>query len=644
VSFLPPVRPIEADDATIRAAVADAPIGPLLPAMAQLTGDLSLLREDLRPDPNNVFDPTGGLSEAQIAEAHELAVQALIRARDAGEAAPRTLTDDELRRVMAFIVGDDAIDDYADLLREELAPDGTDLRAPAWTKADVAPDTPFRVAIVGAGMSGILAAHRLNQAGIDHVILEKNADVGGTWFENTYPGCRVDIPNNLYSYSFAQTTWPDNFSTQSVLHAYFRRCADELGVLPHIRFETEVLGARFDDATATWQVDVRPAGDAGAAVETLEVQAVISAVGQLNRPKMPAIAGLDDFSGPAFHSAAWDHDVDLRGKRVGVIGTGASAVQFIPEIAEDAAHLTIFQRTPNWFVPNPTYHDPVAPGMAWLVDHVPSFGQWYRLFLFWRLHEGLLPAAVVDPEWEPQETSVSMLNDVVRQFLGASIESQFTDDPELLAKVLPTYPPIAKRVIQESGAWAATLHRDDVALVVEPIERVTATGVVTGDGVEHPVDVLIYGTGFEASQFLTPMQVTGRDGEDLHERWKGDARAYLGITIPGFPNLFCLYGPNTNIVINGSIIYFSEREVGYLVDCIRQLLEGGHRALDVRADVHDEFNVLVDEANRNMVWGATTVNSWYKNDSGRVAQNWPFTLLDYWNRTRTADLSDYELL
>ena len=644
MSFLPPVRAIDADDATIRAAVADAPIGALLPAMAQLTGDLRLLREDLRPDPNDVFDPTGGLSESQIAEAHELAVQALIRTRDAGEATPRALRDDELKRVMAFVVGDDAIDDYAELLREELAPEGTDLRAPTWTKEDIAPDTPFRIAIDGSGRTGNVASHRKHQAGIDHVILEKNADVGGTWFENTYPGCRVDIPNNLYSFSFAQSTWPDNYSTQSVLLDYFRRCADELGVRPRIRFRTEVLGAHFDDDTATWRVDIRDATDPGADVETLEVHAVISAVGQLNRPKMPAIAGLDTFAGPAFHSAAWDHDVDLRGKRVGVIGTGASAVQFIPEIAEDPERLTIFQRTPNWFVPNPSYREPVPPGMAWLIDHVPSFGQWYRLFLFWRLHEGLLPAAVVDPAWEPQETSVSMLNDVVRQLLGSNIETQFADDPELLAKVLPTYPPIAKRVIQESGAWATTWRRDDVDLVVEPIERITETAVVTSDGVEHPVDVLIYGTGFEASEFLTPMRVTGRDGEDLHERWKGDARAYLGITIPRFPNLFCLYGPNTNIVINGSIIYFSEREVGYLVDCIRQVLEGGHRALDVRADVHDEFNQLVDEANRSMVWGAATVNSWYKNDSGRVAQNWPFTLLDYWKRTREADLTDYELL
>jgi 4-hydroxyacetophenone monooxygenase len=644
VSFLPPVRPIDADDTTIRAMVADAPIGPLLPAMAQLTGDLTLLRDDLRPDPNNVFDPTGGLTDAQIAEAHELAVQALIRTRDAGDATPRALTTDELRQVMAFVVGADAIDEYADLLFEELVPDGTDPRAPSWTKADVAPDRPFTVAIVGAGMSGIVASHRLHQAGIDHVILEKNADVGGTWFENTYPGCRVDVPNNLYSFSFAQCVWPDNYSTQPALLDYFRRCADELGVRDRIRFRTEVLGARFDDETGTWQVEIRDATDPSAETETLEVQAVISAVGQLNRPKMPAIAGLDAFEGPAFHSAAWDHDVDLRGRRVGVIGTGASAMQFIPEIAGDVEHLTIFQRTPNWFVPNPMYREPVAPGMAWLVEHVPSFGQWYRLFLFWRLHEGLLPAAVVDPDWEPQETSVSMLNDVVRQLLGSNIESQFADDPELLAKVLPTYPPIAKRVVQESGAWAATLHRDDVDLVVEPIERVTANGVVTADGVEHPCDVLIYGTGFEASEFLTPMRVTGREGVDLHERWKGDARAYLGVTIPGFPNLFCLYGPNTNIVINGSIIYFSEREVGYLVDCIRQVLEGGHRALDVRVDVHDEFNDLVDEANRGMVWGAATVNSWYKNDTGRVAQNWPFSLLDYWQRTREADLSDYELL
>jgi 4-hydroxyacetophenone monooxygenase len=637
------VRPIVADDDTIRAAVADAPIGPLLPAMAQLTGDLELLRADLRPDPNNVFDPTGGLTEAQIAEAHELAVQALIRARDAGDVAPRRLADDELRQVMAFVVGDEAIDDYAELLREELAPDDVDERAPTWTRSEVAPDRPFRVAIVGAGMSGILASYRLSQAGIDNVVLEKNDDVGGTWFENTYPGCRVDVPNNLYSYSFAQATWPENFSSQDVLLDYFRRCADELDVRPNIRFGTEVLGAHFDDESATWRVEIRVDGS-GTGTETLEVDAVISAVGQLNRPKLPTIAGLDRFAGPAFHSATWDHDVDLRGKRVGVIGTGASAVQFIPEIADDPDHLTVFQRTPNWFAPTPDYHDPVPDGMAWLIEHVPSFGQWYRLYLFWRMHEGLLPAAVVDPEWEPQETSVSMLNEVVRQLLAANIEAELDGEPELLAKVLPQYPPIAKRVIRDDGSWATTLRRDDVDLVTAPIERVTESAVVTADGVEHPVDVLIFGTGFEASEFLTPMRVTGRDGEDLHERWKGDARAYLGITIPGFPNLFCLYGPNTNIVINGSIIYFSECEVRYLVDCIRQLLAGGHRALDVRPEVHDAFNREVDEANRTMVWGASTVNSWYKNASGRVAQNWPFSLLEYWRRTRTADLGDYELL
>jgi 4-hydroxyacetophenone monooxygenase len=263
--------------------------------------------------------------------------------------------------------------------------------------------------------------------------------------------------------------------------------------------------------------------------------------------------------------------------------------------------------------------------------------------LFWRTHEGLLPAARVDPEWQPQDRSVSAPNEFVRLLLSAYLEAEFEGHPEILAKVLPAYPPIAKRIIRDNGIWAATLKRPNVTLITEPIERVTAHGIETADGVNHDVDVVIYGTGFQASEFLTPMRVTGRDGTDLHQHWKGDARAYLGITVPGFPNLFCLYGPNTNIVINGSIVFFSECEVRYILESMRLLLKGGYRSLDCRRDVHDAFNQRIDEANRQMAWGASTVNSWYKNRTGRVAQNWPFSLLEYWQQTQAPDPTDYEL-
>jgi 4-hydroxyacetophenone monooxygenase len=256
----------------------------------------------------------------------------------------------------------------------------------------------------------------------------------------------------------------------------------------------------------------------------------------------------------------------------------------------------------------------------------------------------VLQGVTVDPSWEPQQQSVSPMNDMMRMVLTEYLKAEFASRPDLLDHVVPNYPPAAKRLLRDNGVWAGALTRENANLVTEPIEEITPTGIVTADGRQHDVDVIIYGTGFQASKFLTPMQVTGRGGIDLHEHWDGDARAYLGVTVPGFPNLFCLYGPNTNIVINGSIIYFSECGVRYILGCLRLLFEGHHHALDVRKDVHDEFNEQVDAQNRRMAWGASEVNSWYKNDRGRVAQNWPFTLLEYWQRTLAPDPDDYNFV
>jgi len=312
-------------------------------------------------------------------------------------------------------------------------------------------------------------------------------------------------------------------------------------------------------------------------------------------------------------------------------------------VAEQAAELTIFQRTPAWFLPTPDYHDAVSPEVAWLLREVPGYANWLRFWIFWRNVEGLMPAATVDADWSGHPASVGAVNDLVRQFLTDYLETEFADTPELLHRIVPDYPPFAKRFIRDNGIWARTLQRDDVHLVTDRIEEITAKGVRTVDGVEHQVDVIVYGTGFTASDFLMPMRVVGRDGVDLHERWGGDARAHLGITLPGFPNLFLLYGPNTNIVVNGSITYFSECEVRYVVACIRRLLDTGARALEVRGEAHDASNARVDAANLRMAWGVSTVNTWYRNVTGRTAQNWPFTLLDYWQRTREPDPAEYDL-
>lgn len=646
--FRADVEPITAGDDELRAALADAELPPLLPALAYATGDLSLLRDDLRPDPllANAM-PQGGFSDEQQAAVRDIAFEVLRDLRDGRRRAIPAPPDDDVLRIMEYCVGagPGEMAAYLPLLQEELAFRGEDRRAPQWHVDEVAPGTDFRVLVIGAGMSGILAAHRLQQAGIPYVIVEKNHDVGGTWLENTYPGCRVDNPNHNYSYAFAQRhDWPLHYSTQEVLLDYFRRCADAFGVREHVRFGTEVVAAEWSDDDRRWSVRVRAADGSGGGEEVLVADAVISAVGQLNRPSYPDIEGVGSFEGPAFHSARWDDGVDLAGKRVAVIGTGASAVQFVPEIADVADELVVFQRTPPWLAPTPDYHDEVAPGLRWLYCHVPSYSEWNRFWIFWRMGDGVLESVRVDPEWEPKGASVSAFNDMMRMLLTAHLQVELADRPDLLDVAVPSYPPAAKRIIRDNGIWPRTLRRDDVRLVTEPIREITPKGVVTADGEEHQVDVIVYGTGFQASKFLTPMVVKGRGGADLHEQWAGDARAYLGVTVPGFPNLFCLYGPNTNIVINGSIIYFSECGVRYILGCLEHVLRNGARALDVRPDVHDAFNERVDEGNRNMAWGWSDVNSWYKNDKGRVAQNWPFTLLEYWQRTLAPDPADYELL
>jgi 4-hydroxyacetophenone monooxygenase len=636
-----PCESITEDDEAIRRAVEDAHLPSLLAALAHVTGEYDLLREDLQPESTFMLQPPNGLPEGPREQAIALATAALGRFRDAGCPPPAPPDDATLRRILAYLVDETLLDDYLPLLLEELAVSGVDHRAPAWTLEEVAPGADFHVAIVGAGMSGIAAGVRLKQAGIPFVILEKNDDVGGTWYENTYPGCRVDIPNHFYSYSFAQKIdWPLLFSTQGVLLDYFRDCVREFGLREHIRFGVEVGAARFDEGSCTWKIELETADGA----ETLEANALVSAVGQLNRPKYPDIPGHGRFAGPSFHSAEWDHAVDLKGKRVAVIGTGASAAQFVPVIADEAAHLEVFQRTANWLFPRPDYHEAPPEGMQWLFRHLPHYAQWYRFWLFWMGSEGVLPMVKVDPAWEPMERSVSAANDELRTALTEYLASQVPGDEALLAKIVPPYPPASKRILVDNGAWVSALKRPDVELVTEGIREIDERGVVTEDGRHHEADVILYGTGFQASEFLTPMRITGRGGAQLQERWKGDARAYLGITVPDFPNLFLMYGPNTNIVVNGSIIYFSECEVQYIVGCIQHLLANGGRALDCRHDVHDAYNERVDAGNLQMAWGVSSVNSWYKNATGRVAQNWPFSLLEYWQQTKTPDPDDYEML
>jgi 4-hydroxyacetophenone monooxygenase len=633
--------PIDEDTETIRRYLDDADIPALLPSLAYATGDVTLLREELRPDPLLFGLPQGGLSDDQQLAARALALDALVRFRDAGSRPIPPPAGSDLLRILQHTVGGGDMSPYLPLLMEELATHETDPRAPTWQAAELAPGRTLRAAVIGAGMSGLLAAHRLAQAGLEVTVFEKSTEVGGTWYDNHYPGCRVDNPNHAYSYSFAQRhDWPNHYSTQPTLLEYFNQFADHFDLRRHISFGTEVVEATWSDDANRWTLTLRQGEGTD---EQTECDIVISAVGQLNRPRYPEIEGLDSFRGDGFHSARWEHGASLAGRRVAVIGTGASAIQFIPEVAEQAGELLVFQRTPPWLGPTPDYHEPVATGLQWLYRHIPGYSPLSRFAMFWRLGDQALEAVRVDASWDGGPTSVSPLNEFAREMLTAYLQSEFADRPDLLSQVIPSYPVGAKRILRDNGIWARTLKRPNVRLISDPIGSITATSVLTSDGDEYPVDAIVFGTGFRASEFLAPMRVTGRGGVDLQEQWGDDARAYLGITVPHFPNFFCLYGPNTNIVINGSIIYFSECGVRYILGCIRTLLENQAQSIEVRADVHDEFNRRVDEQNAVMAWGASDVNSWYKNNTGRVTQNWPFTLLEYWERTLEPDAGEYIL-
>ena len=630
-------------DETIHAALAEAHVPSLINALVHLTGDVALLRNDERPTSQLFGDPQGGISPEHQAMIRRRAFEALKAHRDAGFPDLPPPSRDLVKEMVDYITGTEVDDAYGEFLMSELKIFDED---PYRVPLDDLPEADrrnFHVLVIGAGMSGILAAIRLQEAGVSYTVVDKNAGVGGTWFENRYPGCRVDSPNHTYSYSFAPEDWPQHFSPQRVLLGYFERIASEHGIRSNIRLSTEVQEARYE-GSGKWRVKMHgPDGES-----TLVANAIISAVGQLNRPKLPEIDGRDSFRGPAFHTAEWEEEHDLKGKRIVVIGTGASAFQTVPEIAKEASRVTVCQRTPPWVSQRGDYHAPISNALHWLLNEVPFYGKWYRFFMFWTTGEGLLSMVRRDPEWHGNpgedshgERSVSPANDQLRALLTANIERMVGDDPALFAKCVPSYPPAGKRMLIDNGHWFRALQRDNVELVTDPITRIDRDGVETQSGRHLDADVIIFGTGFHASRLLFPMKLFGRDGVELREHWGDDPRAYLGIAMPGYPNLFCCYGPNTNIVVNGSIVFFSECEVRYIMGCLKLLIGRGLAAMDCRTEVHDAYNEKIDTGNLGMAWGSPDVRSWYKNERGRVTQNWPFTLLEFWAQTRVPDPEDY---
>jgi cation diffusion facilitator CzcD-associated flavoprotein CzcO len=476
-----------------------------------------------------------------------------------------------------------------------------------------------RVVIVGSGFSGLGMAIRLKQGGMDDfVVLEKASDLGGTWRDNRYPGCACDIPSHLYSFSFAPGPgWSRRYPPAGEIWAYLRRCAERYGVEPHIRYGTEMTGAEVDPAGG-WRVHTR-------AGETIECAALVLAMGPLHRPMIPDVPGLDRFRGRSFHSSEWDPGCDLTGRRVAVIGTGASAIQLVPEVARRAAALHVFQRTPPWVLPRGDR--PVAPWQRRLFRLLPVTRRLLRSAIYWSLELRVLGFSV----------SPGLMR-LAERVAVRHLHSQVAD-PELRRALTPRYRLGCKRILLSDDYYPA-FSRPNVELVTSGIAEVGEDRIVTADGVERPVDAIVFGTGFHVTDAMAQVAVVGRGGVALQDAWRGGMEAYLGTTVAGFPNLFLVLGPNTGLGHN-SMVFMIEAQTRYVLQCLRLLEARGGAALEVLPRVQSAFNRRIQERLRRAVWSVGGCTSWYLDASGTNRTLWPGSSFRYWLRTRRARTADY---
>ncbi|WP_439031495.1 flavin-containing monooxygenase [Gordonia terrae] len=623
-------------DDQLASALEHANLPILLGSLALLTGDDRWIEDPFFPTPPpDLGDHDTGGFEPEVAERIRREAGTTLRAwRDGHLDVADAPEPERLSQILSVMLAEQLPDDYGQLLGEEM---GLYRRH---SVPQTAPTDGFRVAIIGAGISGLAMAIRLQQAGIDYVLIDKNDDVGGTWHENVYPGCGVDTPSYLYALSFdPNPEWSSYFAPQEELARYWRTLAERHGVLDHTRFSTVVDQAEFDPTTNTWALDLRSVRSGE--VETLTATVVVSAVGLLNQPSIPDLPGLSDFAGPVLHTAQWDPAVDLAGKRVAVVGTGASAMQFVPAAAEDAAEVRVFQRTPQWAMPHPLKGQSVDDSAHWLNKHVPFYLAWYRARLFWRMGDKVWRLLQVDREYPHLGRAINKGNDRLRAMLTAYIERELADRPDLLAKSLPDYPPYGKRLLIDAG-WFRTLRRENVDLVTTGISTVTATGVRTDDGADYGADVLVLATGFKSVDVLGSLTVRGRDGRTLREVWGADdGRAHLGISVPGFPNFFCLYGPNTNTGHGGTVIAGTEMQVQHVTALISAMVDERFDSIEVRPDAFDAYNRELDEALEDTVWHFGGTTTYYRNARGRIVTNSPWRYVDYWRRVHEPDFSEF---
>ena len=617
----------------LNAALAEADLRVLIMVLHHLTGDDKWLSDRYRParDVNLIADEDAGFSPEVQAEIRAEAARLLVDPPDPAITDPGP---DHIVRMMRHCLSENVGTEYALMMREEM---GFTPRQVVWSGAPAkVPETP--VIIVGAGESGMIAGANLQALGIPYVIIEERDEVGGTWLVNTYPGCAVDTPNHAYSFSFgSRYPWTRFFSRRDELLDYMITRSHEFGIRDKIRFNTRVIACDWDEAAGLWQISLEtPNG-----TERLSGWALISAIGPISRPHEPNIPGWRDFDGPIFHANRWPPGIEIEGKRVAIVGTGASSMQIVPSIVDRVQRLTVFQRTAQWVRHIPRFQDEMSEATRWLLEHVPFYVEWFRFTMLWRYGDGLLRTLKRDPDWPHPERSMNRINDRHRIQMTEFIEAELEGRPDLLEKCLPDYPPYAKRILLDNG-WYQALRKPNCTLVTDGIERIERDGVRATDGTLHKADVVLLAIGFQVFLNAAALNVTGRDGRRLDHDWAGeDPKAHLGITAPGFPNLFFLQGPNTVLAHGGSAIFTSECQARYAVAAIARMLEDGIGTIDVRPEIQDAYMSRVDAAHRDLVWAHPGMKPWYRNAKGRVAAAIPWRLVDYHAMTHDPDFAEF---
>ena len=612
-----------------------ANIPTLLMVLVQLTGELHWLEEPYLPkrQPGLGDNDTGGLEPRHQQEVREAALEAILAWRNGRPIALPEPDYDLIVRMLSVSMAESVPTEYGQFTAAQLG------QVKFLDHQPISSPPDFNVIVIGAGVSGLCAAINLQMLGINFQVIERNSTVGGVWWENSYPGAGVDTPNHLYSYSFAPYDWQKYFCLRDELHGYLEHVCDSFEVRDTIRFETTVERIEYQNQKQNWLVTLcLPDGSQ----EQTEAKVVISAAGIFNPPVSPDIDGLEDWEGEQWHTARWPETADLQDKKVAIIGNGASCMQIGPEIQDEVESLTIFQKSVHWAAPFEQFRKEVPDPLRFLLREVPLYRNWYRVRLGWTFNDRIHSALHKDPDWEHPERSLNAQNDAHRAYFTNHVISELGDHAsELLDRVLPTYPPFGKRMLMDNG-WYRMLRNPKVQLVDERISNVDANSLTTEDGSEYEADVLVLATGFDVLNFITTYEAQGRSGTSLMSQWEQDnAQAYLGTVVPNFPNFFTLYGPNLQPGHGGSLIFVVEMQVRYIMDVIQKMLDQNLGAVEIRQDIHDRYNEDVDQAHTQMVWTHPGMESYYRNERGRIVVNSPWRNVDFYAMTREADLSEY---